>query len=150
MVWAAFYGKGKTDICFTTKKMNSLAYLQILQDNLLPFLEAHSDDITHYQQDNAPVHTSNVSQAWFRDNNIELLPWPALSPDMNPIENLWGLLARKVYRNGRRQFAHLDDLKKAILDSWATIGNDVLVKLADSMPKRCMDVIQSKGSKINY
>ena len=41
-----------------------------------------------YQQDNAPCHKAKKNDAWFRENNISVLPWPARSPDLNPIEQI--------------------------------------------------------------
>jgi len=77
------------------------------------------------------------------------MEWPAKSPDLNPIENLWGVLARVVYANAI-QFNNTDELKACVLDAWADISTAYLRKLVESMPKRCVDVLQRRGLKINY
>jgi transposase len=51
-----------------------------------------------YQQDNCPVHTANIVRNWFENNNVETLPWIANSPDINPIENVWGKITKILYR----------------------------------------------------
>lgn len=68
----------------------------MLHNELLPFSEIE-DKKTIFQHYNAPIHTITTTEKWFQDFEIELLPWPALNIDLNPIENLWGIPGRKVY-----------------------------------------------------
>jgi hypothetical protein len=39
-----------------------------------------------FQQDNAKIHRSYRAQEWFERHGIEVLDWPAHSPDLSPIE----------------------------------------------------------------
>lgn len=75
--------------------------------------------------------------------------WPAKSPDLNPIENLWGILARAVYVNGK-QYDTKMELVKAIKKAWAAIPVSTLENLVQSMKKRCMEVYRLEGLKTKY
>lgn len=149
MVWGAFHYGGKLPICYITTRMNSSKYNELLEDVLISFLDENSEDSFTFQQDNASIHVSKQSLEWFRQKQITVMEWPACSPDLNPIENLWGILASKVYENGR-QFNTVIELKDCIKGSWGEIEPDVLKNLVDSMPRRVFETIKSQGGHTKY
>ncbi len=64
-----------------------------------------------FQQDLAPAHTAKSTKSWLKDHGVGVLDWPANSSDLNHIENLWGIVKRKM-RNKRPKNA--DELKAAV------------------------------------
>ena len=51
------------------------------------------------------------------EKSIEVMEWPACSPDLNPIENVWGWMVRKLYAKGKN-YGSKNDLKKSIIELW--------------------------------
>jgi transposase len=149
MIWGAFSSKGKSELRILEGTQDSYEYVSTLSDFLLPFAHAKYGYDFVFQQDNASIHTSRETMEWFSDQELALLSWPALSPDLNPIENLWAIMARRVYPNGR-QFTTREGLVAAILKAWDDITQETLDKLVESMPKRCIEVLLNHGKKINY
>ncbi|KAG6616798.1 Isoamyl acetate-hydrolyzing esterase 1 [Phytophthora cinnamomi] len=98
---------------------------------------------------NASIHTSGATKEFLKEENVDVMDWPAKSPDLNPIENMWGVLARAVYAHGR-QFQTREDLIETIKASWAAIGQDLITKLVESMPKRCIATLELHGAKTKY
>ncbi len=94
-----------------------------------------------FQQDLAPAHTAKGTKSWFNDHGVTVLDWPANSPDLNPVENLWGIVKRKM-RDTRPNNA--DDLKATVKATWACH------RLIASMPRRIDAVIHSKGGPTKY
>jgi hypothetical protein len=86
---------------------------------------------------------------WFLEQNITVLPWPALSPDLNPIANFWGIMARDVYHN-ECQFQSVSDLTTAILRSWDKISQKTLDYMVNSVGRGCNEVIMARGGEIAY
>lgn len=149
MVWGGFAAKGTTPIVFMQCKTNSQTYLDILAENLLPEAPLITSGEYLFQQDNASIHVSAASKSWFQANSVKLLDWPARSPDLNPMENLWGILAREVYKNGT-QYKNKHDLMSAIKLAWEKIPKQTLTKLSQSMTARMINVIEKKGDFLNY
>lgn len=105
-----------------------------------------------YQQDNDPTHraASLIVQSFNRGHgtHIEFLPmWPPNSPDLNPIENIWAYVQRRVYAKGCKTF---DQFKTAVLEEMASVPQQVLAHLYTSMPKRIARVIETGGGKTKY
>ncbi len=50
----------------------------------------------YLMQDNDRAHTSKETIKWLKDHGVQVIEWPAFSPDLNCIENLWGLMKRQV------------------------------------------------------
>ena len=116
--------------------------------HLLPFGKRIAGKNWIYMNDNAPVHCSKHTKSWFTDNQVNVISWPALSPDLNPIENIWGILSRMVY-DGGRQFEDVNSLKNAILIAWEEISVDYIKTLINSMPNRIYKVILNNGNSID-
>ncbi|CAK9796279.1 Transposable element Tc3 transposase [Anthophora plagiata] len=149
MVWGAFHTNGMLKLAFPSKKMNSDEYISILQNNLLPFLQENNTINWSFQQDNASIHTSRKVIAWFEENDINIIKWPACSPDQNPMENIWGIIVTKVYAENQ-QYPNVSELKNAIIKISNEISTDIFRKLIDSVPDRVFELITKKGGPTKY
>ena len=149
MIWAGFSAFGTTSLAFMKPKTKSKGYQDILEANLLPYIGRFPSVKFVFQQDNASIHASKSTKKWIAQQKVDLMDWPSRSPDLNPIENLWGILVRDVYADCR-QFNSVDELKKAILDAWSRISVEVLKKLVDSMKNRIFSTIQLSGCCTKY
>ena len=115
---------------------------------MLPSAEnLYGNEDSIFQHDLAPAHSAKTTGKWFTDHGITVLNWPANSPDLNPIENLWDIVKRKL-RVTRPNT--VDELKAAIEASWASITPQQCHSLIASMPRRIEAVISAKGFPTKY
>ncbi len=70
-----------------------------------------------FQQDLAPAHTAKSIKSCLNDHGVGVLNWPANSPDLNPIENIWGIGKRKFEMRPK----NADELKATVKETWASI-----------------------------
>ncbi len=148
MIWAAMSSVGVGPLCFLKSTVNEAIYQEIIEHFMLPSADKlYGDADFIFQQDLAPAHTAKGTKSLFNDHGVTVLDWPANSPDLNPIENLWGIVKRKM-RDTRPNNA--DDLKATVKETWASIPPQQCHKLITSMPRRIEAVIKTKGASIKY
>ena len=120
----------------------------ILENQLLPSTEKlFPDGFYYFQQDNDPKHTSNMNKEWLADNIPHLLSWPAQSPDLNPIENLWSILDQRLKT---RKVNTEAELLECLIEGWNALEPELLTRLIDSMPRRIEAVLKAKGYATKY
>ena len=96
------------------------------------------------------MHTARLIKRWLNDWEVRHIGnWPSKSPDLNPIENLWGILARKVYPNCK-QYTSKEELKTAIIEAWDSIDQETIESLVASMPRRIHAVLDVNGNSTKY
>jgi hypothetical protein len=102
-----------------------------------------------FQQDGDLKHTWRKALNWFQDHHIDVLEWPAQSPDLNPIEHLWDHLkwGLNSYENHPTS---IHELKRRVKVEWNNIDPNVYKDLIFSMLRRLEAVIQAKGDSIKY
>ncbi|POM62114.1 putative retroelement [Phytophthora palmivora] len=95
MVWGAFSAEGKSKLVFLKGRQNSGDYIYTISEYILPFAHSNHGTAFVFQQDNASIHASRETMHFLKEMEVETMVWPARSPDCNPIENVWSVMAAR-------------------------------------------------------
>lgn len=149
--WISSLGPG---VCWRIgERLTGQSYIRILDNIMLPSVTMLYPQNFIFQQDNCSIHTSRIVTNWINEHNINVLPWPSKSPDLNPIENAWSMIVKNIYnRPGNRHFrpANAEELWGAIENAWDNINVDYTRTLVSSMRRRLQGVIDSNGAWTKY
>jgi transposase len=127
--------------------INGTRYIDILTENLLPLIKQNSTRTLMFQQDNATCHVCKISKTFFNNNNIQLMFWPANSPDLNPIENVWNLIKNKlkyVYFNTK------SDMINGIQTVIKELDKNITNNLISTMQNRINALFKNNFDSIDY
>ena len=134
MFWAAITYDSRTDLVPVHGTMNRHTYVQLLDQHLLPFIYGQSMMSRNpmiFLQDGASCHTAHFTQDYFIANQISVLQdWPAYSPDLNPIENVWAILKRKL---GSYNYSHQEALIDRAQKVWNSISQKQIQNTIESI-----------------
>lgn len=149
MVWGGITYSGKTDLVVVDGNLTAPGYIdQILTPHVVPFFRNNGPGLI-FQQDNATCHTARLAKDYLQQQQIETLPWPAKSADLNPIEHLWDELDRRL-RKRPNPPQTLQDLSQALVEEWNNVPQYRIRRLISSMRRRCQAVIAVQGDNTRY
>ncbi|OWY95899.1 Transposase [Phytophthora megakarya] len=122
----SFGSKGKSELVVLEGRQNSGHYIYNVSEHCSRLLTSTSD--------NASIHSSNETRMFFHEIGVQLLDWPARSPNLNPIEN----------------YNSVPELTAAVMKAWNSAKMNELQDLLDTMPARCFEVARKNNDKTHY
>ena len=97
MVWGGIFWRHRTPLVLIDGNLTARRYIdEVLEPVVVPHLQNNAN-VTLFQQDNARPHSARVTMDFLGQNHVQVLPWPAFSPDLSPIEHFWDQLGRRVF-----------------------------------------------------
>ena len=103
MVWASISSKGRTALVVVPGNLTDRRYIDgILRPYIVPYLRQMGQNAI-FQDDNARLHRARIVDDFLRQNFVERLEWPPMSPDLSCIEHLWDVLVRAVNKRINQQ-----------------------------------------------
>jgi hypothetical protein len=98
---------------------------------------------------NARPHRARIAQHFLQQEAVQTIPWPAMSPDMSPIEHVRDFIGRKInQRNPKCQ--NIDELRTAILQEWQQFPQERFRRLVRSMTRRVTELHIKRGGYTRY
>jgi hypothetical protein len=149
-VWGCLTAQGVGYACSLPEGLDAETYLGILEDELMQTIDLYFKRASGviFQQDGASIHTAKVIKAHLKRQKFTVLPWPAHSPDLSPIENLWADLKKRLLDR------HPEMTKKNIWEvvdaEWENTPKELCATLLHSMPNRLQEVIKAHGGYTKY
>lgn len=145
MLWACFCYVDRTGLVpldgdkLSRKRGITARIIQALYEAFLPDFVGRYGIFMH---DNARVHTAKIVVDLLREKKISVMKWPPYSPDLNPIENLWAIMKREIYKLDP-ELEHAPDAEDTLIalieaakQAWHAIPQQILQNLSDSTPQR--------------
>lgn len=135
-------------------RFNAIQYVDVLDTTFYPavrrMLPVERYPVINLVHDNNPIHRARIVTDWFaRHPDINVIPHPAKSPDLNPIENIWGIMVRRR-RSG--EVRTVPALRELVHQTWERLRTrpQLVANCVNSMPTRLRKVIAANGYWTKY
>jgi len=148
--WGCFSAAGPGYMAMFEGSLEAAGLRDIFRDYLLPTVKEQFEEGADWWllHDNDPGrHKSQVLRTFMHNNYICPLDFPPYSPDLNPIENLWADMDKRM---DLIDADTKEELEKVVADTWAAISKDYCEQLARSMPAHIQQVIERNGAYPDY
>lgn len=148
LVWGGIMGGNKTRLLVINGNINAQNYINnVLTVEAIPFLQRRGPNVT-LMHDNARPHTAAATRRVLAAHNVNVLDWPANSPDLNPIEHIWDELGRRVRTN--HAINTVNDLAAALQVEWNNLTAPFVQRYVNSMRSRILTCIGQNGGHMRY
>lgn len=154
MFWGWISGEGPGEIVEIDRRMNAELYIEILEEVMIPSVRAlYPEDempVIRIVEDNSAVHRARIVRNWYDEHpEVQRFDWPAKSPDLNLIENVWSKMEEGWTPVERERRAGLCRRVHAV---WEELRAErgYFAELVQSMPRRIRKVIRAEGGHVNY
>jgi hypothetical protein len=143
MVWGAICFEGTLHLQVVEGRMNHEDYIEILErcfNDALPSLNPRKR--WHFQQDGAGPHRPAKVRAFIEENGLIFFEHPSNSPDLNPIELIWGYMKDKIES---LEIRNQGDLEDAIFKTWQEIPDELVRRCINHVKQHLTRVVEAKG-----
>lgn len=137
MIWGGIWWTGRTKLCFIEGTVNSNKYQEIIKEYLITPLLNEDYEIL---QDGAPAHTSKDTLEYCDEHDVTIRQNPSHSPDLNPIEKVWGWMKQEIDKQNPKTE---EELKSIVLNVWNTMPQTVIQGFILHNKTVCNDIIES-------
>ena len=142
LVLGGIMGGNKTRLIVITGNINAQTYIiDVLAVEALPFIQFHGQNVT-FMRDNARPHLAAITRQFLATNNVNVFDWPANSPYLNPIEQIWDELGRRVRRN--HAIHTVKDLAADLQAEWSSMIMPGLAQFMRLLASVCVGCLVSR------
>ena len=148
MFWGCISKHGVGPLITIDGTMDQHQYLEVLKNYFIPELRAAEGQFEGnwvLMQDNAPAHTARLIKDYLSKESITMLEWPPYSPDLNPIENIWNWIKKKV-----GICATVAEIEEKVFQAWNSITPEMCMNYCGHYERRLQAVKKADGYSTKY
>ena len=148
MMYGAIGYNYKSKLVLCSGGVDSLEYRSLIeQSQMISDLDPrYGSGEYFFVQDGAPAHNATCSHLYLKKRCSFVKCWPPNSPDLNPIEHVWGAIKRIIKS---KKIETKEELVQTVLEAWNSFPQDSINRLVMSFHGRLRTVIQENGESIS-